>query len=419
MRAAVSAALLIILAGCGGGGGKVTGPLDVPAITNLHYSPASAWQFEGGGSIAVSGTVDFTDLGGDLATLRLTTSAGGDLSIAIAAPGITSGTLTGGFVIPTDVVGDYGFSIRVVDAGGRASNTLTASFPVRLDDRGVAWAARTSGITARLNAVTYTGSLVVAVGEGGVILTSADGIDWQAEFSGTTAGLRGVAWSGSRLVAVGENGTLLASDDGHAWSAATGGVANHDLEDVAWSGATFAAVGEATLTDSLHILVSADGLSWSPAPVPGSDRELRAVTWSRSEFLAVGKGGGSGGGGLDSAIVVTSPDGASWTRRAVGPAASLQDVAWTGSHYVAVGSISTVMTSADGIAWEAGPAPAISLEAVAWSGTTLVSVGTGIFASTDGAAWSQTSDQVGLYDVMWTGSRYVAVGFAGSIFTSP
>lgn len=417
-RVLPAALVLALSAGCGGGNGSVA-PSSVPALSNLHLSPSSGWQHEGGGEIGVQGTIDFTDADGDLATVRLTTTVGADITIPVVAPGLTSGTLVGSFVIPTSEVGEYGYAVWVIDAAGHSSNVIQGLFPVRTDDRGVAWVQRTTGTLARLNAVVSTGpgSLAVAVGEGGLILSSHDGgITWQPEVSGTDRSLRGVAWSGGRFAAVGEDGTLVWSDDGHAWSPATGGVPLHDLEDVAWSGTRFVAVGEAVLTDSLHVLTSPDGATWSAGEASFPGRELRAVTWSGNEFLAVGKQGATG---TDSSLVVRSPDGLAWTRSVIGQDAALRDVLWTDGVYMAVGATGTLMRSTEGSSWEAVAAPSPDLAGLASSGATVVAVGFGVHASTDGAGWTQTLAQAGLEDVTWTGERFIAVGFAGTLLTAP
>lgn len=76
------------------------------------------------------------------------------------------------------------------------------------------WTGRTSGTSAALRAVTWTGNQLstpcyVVVGDAGTVLTSTDTIGWTVRTSGTANPLRAVAWSGSHFVAVGDAGTVL------------------------------------------------------------------------------------------------------------------------------------------------------------------------------------------------------------------
>lgn len=73
-----------------------------------------------------------------------------------------------------------------------------------------------------LNAVAFAQGLWVAVGWGGLILTSQDGRTWQRQVSGTWKGLFGITRGRGLWVAVGEQGTVLTSPTepagrGQAW----------------------------------------------------------------------------------------------------------------------------------------------------------------------------------------------------------
>jgi hypothetical protein len=63
------------------------------------------------------------------------------------------------------------------------------------------------------------GQKVVAVGAGGRILLSMNGgVDWFAQASQTSTTLNAVAYSGSEFIAVGDAGTILTSGDGASWA---------------------------------------------------------------------------------------------------------------------------------------------------------------------------------------------------------
>jgi len=79
---------------------------------------------------------------------------------------------------------------------------------------GITWTDRNSGLPAgaysSLGSVTWTGSEFVAVGVAHVV-TSRDGINWSQVNSGSHPVLNGVTHNGSLLVAVGQEGCILTS----------------------------------------------------------------------------------------------------------------------------------------------------------------------------------------------------------------
>ena len=80
------------------------------------------------------------------------------------------------------------------------------------------WIDQNSTITQHLKAVTKSDTRYVVVGAGGTILTSDnDGVTWIAQTSGITVSLNGITWTGSQFVAVGDSGHILTSDNGESW----------------------------------------------------------------------------------------------------------------------------------------------------------------------------------------------------------
>src|SRR5690606_18837119 len=121
------------------------------------------------------------------------------------------------------------------------------------------WAKRTSGTSANLYAVTWTGSAFVAVGAGGAMVTSGDGVAWTVSTAlsafmsslSYTGNIWGVAANAtaSFLVAVGSNqngdGVIFVSQNGRtSWTTSAGTSFAGPLHAVTWvSGNTFVAVG--------------------------------------------------------------------------------------------------------------------------------------------------------------------------------
>lgn len=288
---------------------------------------------------------------------------------------------------------------------------------------GVTWTLRASGISATLQGVTWGGNHFVSVGESGTILTSLDGVIWTPRTSETTAYLEEVIWGGNRFVTVAANSMILTSLDGVTWTIIRdaqiipGG--SSSLLGVTWNGSQFIAVGGINYTPTVSggiILTSPDGITWT-YQTSGTRAYLTSVTWSSGQFVAVGGISFSREG-----TILTSPDGVIWTPQNLGSSSRLLNVTGDGSQFVAVGEYGMILTSADGVTWTPPPkrTTASSFQDVVWDGKQFVAVGGNgtILSSPDGVSWtsriSGTTDD--LLGVIWSGSQFVAVGYLFSIF---
>lgn len=134
LPAIIAAAAL--LAGCGGGGGGGGNAGNAPVIANLRYAPGFAQLNAGGGTVTVTGSVDFTDPDGDVSSVVIETfdpagqPLGSTTTPVPGAAGLRSGTVTVSVLAPTTVAGDFTFQVFVADATGRTSNRLTGTFSV-------------------------------------------------------------------------------------------------------------------------------------------------------------------------------------------------------------------------------------------------------------------------------------------------
>ena len=316
---------------------------------------------------------------------------------------------------------------------------------------------------ATLRDVASSGTVLVAVGDLGTIVSSPNGVDWTVQRSGRTNDLLGVTWAEGRFVVVGESGTILTSEDGSNWIARRAALAGADLEDVVWAGKQFVAVGENgtiatsadgviwTLQSAMMARARFVGLAWSgerilavsdgtPEGALSQDgvnwhwiydttrNHRRAVTWGAGRFVSVGTAeamtGPTGEALLVSSAIQTSVDGVEWIGRLPDTVASLQGIAWSGSRFVAVGGSGALFTSENAETWSDRRAAVDgNLNSVAWSGDHFVAVGEAgtILTSPDGQNWTNRSVTVVAADIMDVtagADRLVAVGWDGTILTS-
>ena len=76
-----------------------------PTLSGLSYSPTTAFQ-AAGGAVVVNATVVFADTGSDVTTMRITSSAGTDLTVPMPSlSGVPSGSSATTFALAADKVG--------------------------------------------------------------------------------------------------------------------------------------------------------------------------------------------------------------------------------------------------------------------------------------------------------------------------
>lgn len=313
---------------------------------------------------------------------------------------------------------------------------------------GASWNQQTSGLEATqlsINSVTLAGSGFLAVGDDGRILTSTDGTTWAIPYpqSVSSAALRDVVYVNGIYTAVGdveESGTsaILGSPDGAIWTRVAVSPATHNLQGVAYGNGVLVAVGDSGIDQTgdpasrPEILTSADnGTTWSKrtvATTPATSLNLYGVAFGGNQFVAVGDWD------IDTfeAIILTSPDGISWTRRSNPSPDILRRITYVDGQFVAVGGVGTVLVSADGITWanhsiSFGP-EFTGIAVKPGVPATLAAVGTNstkIYRSTDnGSSWTIASQTPGnlptsvLRGITYADGYFVAVAESGFIFSS-
>ena len=155
-----------------------------------------------------------------------------------------------------------------------------------------------------------------------------------------------------------------------------------------------------------------DNWHWR-SPLPQGNG-LSSVAYGNNTFVAVGP----------MSTVLTSPDGVTWTTRTSGSAYSptLLGVTYAKNIFVAVSG--PIFTSPDGITWTQRSNPGSwARNSVVGSSKTFVAVGFygTIVTSTNGVTWTTRTSgtPLDLYGVTYGSNTFVAVGKYGTIVTSP
>jgi RHS repeat-associated protein len=261
------------------------------------------------------------------------------------------------------------------------------------------------------NAVTFGGGKFVAVGNNGVIKTSADGINWKSRTSNTTADLYGVDLgyydiNGNIPIAVcGENGTILSSNDFINWTPQSTGT-NKTLYSINYKEGLFVAVG----VDGT-ILKSYDDEFWNIIPANISQTLYGSTFGYR--FAAVGADG----------AVYTSPYGDDWYQRSSVTSKNLRGITYGDNHFLAVGDSGVILTSSGVTNWIGRTSSInVDLKAAAYGNGVYVVVGNNgkILTSEDLVKWTSRSSGVrnNLSGIAFGNSRFVAVGEGVIIYSN-
>jgi photosystem II stability/assembly factor-like uncharacterized protein len=162
---------------------------------------------------------------------------------------------------------------------------------ILLGTSGSTWTSATSVPgSASLYGVVYSSGKWVAVGTNGAIYVSTDsGANWavpSGTYSTVTQRLNGVAAYGTSFVAVGDGGTVVTSADGATWSSQTlPGSANLYAVNASQSQSQYLIVGAAGAA-----FLSTDLVTWTPE-VTNLTNDIRAITGSATKYVVVGLSG--------------------------------------------------------------------------------------------------------------------------------
>jgi photosystem II stability/assembly factor-like uncharacterized protein len=269
----------------------------------------------------------------------------------------------------------------------------------------------------------FFGMAVVSAGEPGYV--------WEARVYGDHLPvLAGVADDGAgRMVAGGTHGIVLVSGDhGASWTL-EGARIPTGLNDLTWADGHFqAACGYPMSVLGGAVMDSQDGTQWGAVCLLHGGPFFGIASNSQCTVV-VGKRGD----------IMRSTDGVHWKHvspeKIVDRRSTLMDVVWTGTRFVAVGTDNAIATSPDGENWTVHElkTEGYYLNAVASNGNVIVAVGHNCLNTADCKALLKMSNDGGenwmpvdtssysdfsLNSVVWTGSRFVALGDPGHAMTS-
>lgn len=197
---------------------------------------------------------------------------------------------------------------------------------------------------------------------------------------------------------------------GRPWIAQSSGVLG-TLHDVTFGADRFVAVGADT------IVTSPEGVTWTSRALP-STANLQSVAYGQGVFVAVGYQG----------VALSSSDGATWKKQqppVTGSTEMLASVAYGNGRFVAVGTTLRYWTSTDGATWKehtVNGSGGVALANVAFHAGTFLAVNGNRWAlSTDGLAWTWGVDgeMTAARRAANGASMWVSVSAKGAIYTSP
>ncbi len=204
---------------------------------------------------------------------------------------------------------------------------------------------------------------------------------------------RFVAWGAVVDGRSGDAVVRVAGPTAPTWSAASSAITSNTTNVVFGNGVYVAGCWEGVLS-------SRDGRTWTQCPLGFG---VRAVGWNGQQFAAVGWEGAA-----------WSADGSSWHEARL-PLARLDDLAWGGGMWLAVGWDKDVAGSRDGEHWEVLEPRPWRLHSVDWAGGGfVVTAGHRLLTTLDGVDWAVWDDFVAatFRDVAWNGSVALAAGTA-------
>ena len=255
----------------------------------------------------------------------------------------------------------------------------------------------------RLTEIASDGNSYLAAGREGGMWRSTGEPDWQwvQVDNGIAADIIYLDYDGTRWVCIDKESNSFASDDGTTWTNYKDAIGySVNVKDLARYYNMEIAVGSS-------IWATSDGASFWLDNEP--QHEYNAITTTDNKIVIVGNYGYILTGSRLSELTESSP-----------VTESLNDVATDGSRFVAVGGNEMVLWSDDGNTWNKATVNNTEdslfsdFKWIEWDGNRYVAMSYNgmipyLWYSENGTEWNHTRVPSYIDDIIWTGSKYVAI----------
>lgn len=240
-----------------------------------------------------------------------------------------SGPTVAGTHAWTDITFGDGLFVAVCATSVSGNHVMTST-------DGTTWTVRTTS-DRDLYGVAYGDGLFVAVSQSGTgdrVMTSPDGITWTLRASAADELWSGVEYGDGLFVAVGWSGScVMTSPDGITWTSRTAPAVN-SWQNVAYGNGWFVAVSS---DGTNRVMRSNDGITWTGHAATNNNNDWYDIAFGNGVFVAVATKFGSSG---STDLIMTSPDGASWTSRTNPAARDYFSVIYGEGYFVSVANSS-------------------------------------------------------------------------------
>jgi hypothetical protein len=395
---------------------KVQPSTGIPSTQSLR---GVAWS---GTTFVAAG--DFTTGGSPTSTLAFTSTDGVTWTQRNTSLGSGCGSC-GELFLGVAYAGGSFYALGNSDSILRSSDGVTWTQVMAPTGRGLPG----QGISTGLGAVTYGESLFVAAGGPYLAMfSSSDGSTWTSRHvsgccGGNNASIAFGSWTtpsaGSAFVVAAEN-TVHTSTDGVTWPASpTYSLATGDyLAGVVYAGGQFVVVGWHYLGTGMNytgiVLTSPDGATWTDQSATASiTTQLMALAYGGGKYVATGEGAS------------VSSDGIHWTPETQGTTDVMSSLAYGGGLFVAIDGTNGTQTytSPDGMAWTLHQNPSVSLgngygTALAYGNGTFLAPS--LATSTDGVSWTaHAGPNAQMTTAVYGPVGWVGVGATTTFWTHP
>lgn len=282
------------------------------------------------------------------------------------------------------------------------------------------WTARATPMPAAFTGgacFLQHGSNILLAKNGASVYSADGGLSWTTGAAPPFIPTGPKSAAGNGRFALGGNNEIAHSTNGASWSTAVPS-ANINVQGMCY-GDKFVAVGSNGSGQPVASR-STDGITWTTVTVEAATYTLNDVAWNGSTYMAVG-----GNGTAERAY--TSPDGITWTLLATPPSdgtGSLSNIVWdsTNSRWIvmraAAPSDGYTWHSTNGASWTAIAGSYSGVSDIVFVNGALFQHGSRAYRSTDyGANWTDIDPDENNSPILWTGAFYL-LGTSASIKAS-